>query len=40
MILYLGPGAEFVLPVSRLFGARKKFIVNHGGHNEWEREKM
>ena len=38
VILYLGPGAGFVLPVNRLFG--KDLIVNHGGLNEWEREKL
>jgi len=37
VILYLGPGAGFILPIIKLF--RKKIIVNHGGLNEWEREK-
>lgn len=37
VILYLGPGAGYVLPFIRVFG--KKIIVNHGGLNEWEREK-
>lgn len=40
VIIYLGPGAGFVLPVLRLFGCKKNIIVNHGGLNEWEREKM
>lgn len=38
VILYLGPGAGFILPIIKLF--RKKIIVNHGGLNEWEREKL
>ncbi|MFV0599424.1 MAG: DUF1972 domain-containing protein [Bacteroidales bacterium] len=38
VILYLGPGAGFILPLIKLF--RKKIIVNHGGLNEWEREKL
>lgn len=37
VILYLGPGAGFVVPLLKLFGI--KIIVNHGGLNEWEREK-
>lgn len=37
VILYLGPGAGYFLPVIKLF--QKKIIVNHGGLNEWEREK-
>ncbi len=37
IILYLGPGAGFAVPFLKLF--RKKIIVNHGGLNEWEREK-
>jgi len=37
VILYLGPGAGFVVPILKVF--RKKIIVNHGGLNEWEREK-
>lgn len=37
VILYLGPGAGFVVPFLRLFG--KSIVVNHGGLNEWEREK-
>lgn len=37
VILYLGPGAGFVVPFLRLFNV--KVIVNHGGLNEWEREK-
>jgi len=37
VILYLGPGAGFVLPLIKIFN--KNIIVNHGGLNEWEREK-
>lgn len=37
VILYLGPGAGFMVPILKLFG--KPIIVNHGGLNEWEREK-
>ncbi|GHT09245.1 rhamnosyltransferase [Bacteroidia bacterium] len=37
IILYLGPGAGFIVPIIKLF--QKKIIVNHGGLNEWEREK-
>lgn len=40
VIIYLGPGAGFVLPILRFFGCKKNIIVNHGGLNEWEREKM
>ena len=40
VIIYLGPGAGFVLPVLRFFGCKKNIIVNHGGLNEWEREKL
>lgn len=36
-ILYLGPGAGFIMPFINLFG--KKTIINHGGLNEWERTK-
>jgi glycosyltransferase involved in cell wall biosynthesis len=35
--LYLGPGAGFIIPIIKLSG--KTIIVNHGGLNEWEREK-
>lgn len=38
VILYLGPVDGFVIPFIKLF--RKKIIVNHGGLNEWEREKL
>lgn len=38
VVLYLGPGAGFVLPFLKLF--KKTIIVNHGGLNEWEREKL
>lgn len=37
VILYLGPGAGFVIPFLKVF--RRKIIVNHGGLNEWQREK-
>jgi glycosyltransferase involved in cell wall biosynthesis len=37
VILYLGPGAGFIIPILALF--KKKIIVNHGGLNEWERKK-
>jgi glycosyltransferase involved in cell wall biosynthesis len=38
-ILYLSPvGSGFMTPLKYLFG--KKVIVNHGGLNEWEREKL
>lgn len=39
IILFLGPaGAGFIVPLAKLF--RTKVIVNHGGLNEWEREKL
>jgi glycosyltransferase involved in cell wall biosynthesis len=39
IILYLSPvGSGFMTPL-KLF-TRKKVIVNHGGLNEWEREKL
>lgn len=37
VILYLGPGAGYIIPFIKVF--KKKIIVNHGGLNEWEREK-
>ena len=37
IILYLGPGAGFIVPILKIF--RKPILVNHGGLNEWEREK-
>lgn len=37
IILYLGPGAGFIVPFIKFF--KKAIIVNHGGLNEWEREK-
>jgi len=37
VILYLGPGAGFIVPFLKIF--KKKIITNHGGLNEWEREK-
>lgn len=39
VILYLSPvGSGFIIPIGKLF--RTKVIVNHGGLNEWEREKL
>ena len=38
ILIILGPAAGFILPLNKLF--RKKLIVNHGGLNEWEREKL
>lgn len=39
VILYLSPvGSGFITPLKLLF--RKKVIINHGGLNEWEREKL
>jgi len=39
VILYLSPvGSGFIVPFGRLF--KTKVIVNHGGLNEWEREKL
>jgi len=39
VILYLSPvGSGFMTPIKYLF--RKKVVVNHGGLNEWEREKL
>lgn len=39
IILYLSPvGSGFMTPLKYLTG--KKVIVNHGGLNEWEREKL
>jgi len=38
IILYIVPVAGFVLPLNRLFG--RNLIVNFGGLNEWEREKL
>lgn len=37
VILYLGPGAGFIVPIIKVF--KKSIIINHGGLNEWEREK-
>lgn len=37
-ILYLGPGVGAILFLNKLF--KTKLIVNHGGLNEWEREKL
>jgi len=38
VVLYLGPVAGMILPLNGLF--RKNVIVNFGGLNEWEREKL
>ena len=38
VVLYLGPVAGMILPINRVF--RKNLIVNFGGLNEWEREKL
>lgn len=39
VVLYLSPvGSGFITPVKYLAG--KKVVVNHGGLNEWEREKL
>ena len=40
VIIYLGPGAGAIVSLLRLFGCKKNIIVNHGGLNEWEREKF
>ncbi len=37
ILLILGPAAGFMLFLNIIF--RKKIIVNHGGLNEWKREK-
>lgn len=40
-ILYLfGPAGTFVVYLLRMFGFKKKVIMNCGGLNEWEREKF
>ena len=40
-ILYLfGPAGTFVVRLLRMFGFKKKVIMNCGGLNEWEREKF
>lgn len=36
-LLILGPAGGFILPLNVVF--RRRIIVNHGGLNEWEREK-
>ena len=39
IILYLGPsGSGFITILNTIF--RKKLLINHGGLNEWEREKL
>lgn len=38
VLLMLGPGAGFALPVNLL--ARRGLVVNHGGLEEWTREKF
>ncbi|BDX39586.1 rhamnosyltransferase [Tenuifilaceae bacterium CYCD] len=37
VLLILGPAAGFILPLNFIF--RKKIIINHGGLDEWKREK-
>ena len=37
-MLVLGPAAGFILPLNKLF--KKQIITNHGGLNEWERQKL
>ncbi len=38
VILYLGPGMGMILWINKIF--KKKLITNHGGLNEWDREKL
>lgn len=38
VVLYLGPVAGFMAPLNRL--SARNLIVNFGGLNEWEREKL
>ncbi len=38
ILIILGPAAGFILPLNLIF--KKKIITNHGGLNEWEREKL
>ena len=38
VLLILGPAAGFILPLNFIF--KKTIITNHGGLNEWEREKL
>ena len=38
VVLYLGPVAGMILPINRVF--KKNLIVNFGGLNEWDREKL
>lgn len=38
VLLILGPAAGFLVPLNRIF--RKNIIVNHGGLDEWERNKL
>ena len=39
-LYYFGPSAGFMIPLLRFFGCKKNIVVNHGGLNEWEREKL
>lgn len=39
-LYYFGPSAGFMIPILRFFGCKKTIVVNHGGLNEWEREKL
>jgi acyl carrier protein len=38
VLLVLGPATGFIFPLNKIFN--KKLIINHGGLNEWEREKL
>lgn len=38
ILLVLGPAVGFIYPLNFFF--KKKLIINHGGLNEWEREKL
>ncbi len=41
VILYLSPvGSGFMTPLKYLAGRKIRVLVNHGGLNEWEREKL
>lgn len=40
IILYLGPVGSGIITPLRYFFPGRKVIVNHGGLNEWEREKL
>ncbi len=40
VVLYFGPAVAFLIPILRFLGCKKNIIINHGGLNEWEREKI